>query len=140
MGRWRLLAATALALAVTAGCGRDSFEVQGTVITRPQNDCRYANDGTVTHVLAGVEVVFADGVSGDRYVTRTNPDSVTQYAGQCLQSAHFQIELPAAEAYEVQVMYFPAFGGLPDPVEVTLDELEQRDYYLDLFVSPGTGE
>jgi hypothetical protein len=128
------------ALAMTS-CGGGSTEVTGVVITRPQNDCRYANDGTVTKVLEDTPVTFTDTATGEEHRTTTDDATITQYPlGQCLESAHYTIDLPQADEYRVEVEFYPAFGGPPKPFSVTWDELEARRFTFDMLIGPGTGE
>jgi hypothetical protein len=135
----RSAAAFLMALAM-ASCGGGSTEVTGVVITRPQNDCRYGTDGTITKVLEGTPVTFVDTATGREHRTTTVDATITQYAGQCLESAHYSIDLPRADRYRVEVGFYPAFGGPPKPVTVTWDELEARAFTFDLLIGPGTGE
>ena len=135
----RAVAALVLTLAMTS-CGGGSTEVTGVVITRPQNDCRYGTDGSITKVLEDTPVTFVDVATGEEHRTTTDDATITQYTGQCLESAHYTIDLPQADEYRVEVEFYPAFGGPPKPVTVTWDELEARGFTFDLLIGPGTGE
>jgi hypothetical protein len=135
-----LLALIMVAWLASCASPGDSLRIRGVVSAHPENDCRFAASGHVRPGLAGIAVEFTDPAAHRTFVTRIDPSSVRTTRSPCFERASFVITVPRAVRYVIQVDYYPAFGGPPSPVSVTLERLRRSGYKVNLNADPSTGE